>query len=354
MVDVAIVGAGMAGLGAARSLALSGHSVLLIEKSPALGGRVATRRVANCILDHGAQNLKPGDSALRHLMLEELPTDELVQIEAPVRLYRSDGQILPPDPEHDSEPRYAYRQGTTTLPKLIMQELIQQKVSVRYETRVYCIEEAPDRVTLRDDTGQEITQGRVAIVSAPAPQTADLLAESALHMLSCSETLDRVRSLRNVEYSSCLSVLLGYAPPAPPPPAYALLAEDRTSSLLWLAFEQTKGFERAPNGEALLIAQLGPLFSKFCMHEEDEMVVGRTLNELRSLFADLYDSPLWWQVKRWKYSQPRGTISFAEANPVEAASRVIVCGDALRPENGRVHQAYASGLEAAEAARQKL
>jgi hypothetical protein len=36
---------------------------------------------------------------------------------------------------------------------------------------------------------------------------------------------------------------------------------------------------------------------------------------------------------------------FADFNP--DGSRIFICGDALRPENGRIHQSYECGLEAA-------
>ena len=56
---VAIVGAGVAGLAAARRLAGHGIPVTVLEKSRGLGGRCATRRVRTgsdeLRFDHGAQ-----------------------------------------------------------------------------------------------------------------------------------------------------------------------------------------------------------------------------------------------------------------------------------------------------------
>lgn len=51
---VAVVGAGVAGLTAARMLADAGHAVTVIEKSRGLGGRLATRRTDRGPVDHGA------------------------------------------------------------------------------------------------------------------------------------------------------------------------------------------------------------------------------------------------------------------------------------------------------------
>ena len=56
-VDVAIVGAGLAGLACARTLAHHGHSVAVFEASDAVGGRVRTDRVDGFLVDRGFQVL---------------------------------------------------------------------------------------------------------------------------------------------------------------------------------------------------------------------------------------------------------------------------------------------------------
>ena len=52
---VVIVGAGIAGLVAARELAASGVDVRVVDKGRSVGGRLATRRIGDARLDHGAQ-----------------------------------------------------------------------------------------------------------------------------------------------------------------------------------------------------------------------------------------------------------------------------------------------------------
>lgn len=52
--EVAIVGAGMAGLAAADALVHEGASVTVYDKSRGLGGRLATRRAGPWRIDHGA------------------------------------------------------------------------------------------------------------------------------------------------------------------------------------------------------------------------------------------------------------------------------------------------------------
>ena len=53
--DIAIVGAGIAGLAAGRVLHDAGHRVQVFDKSRSTGGRLCTRRGEGWQADHGAQ-----------------------------------------------------------------------------------------------------------------------------------------------------------------------------------------------------------------------------------------------------------------------------------------------------------
>ena len=340
----------MAGLGAARELCKVGHSVTLFEKSKGLGGRVATRRINGCIVDHGAQILKPQGSSLHDIMLHELPTDDLITVEAPVRVYQNDGTILPADPRYSSEPQYSYRNGISTLAKLLFAALPPDQVTLHSETRIARIEENSHGFRLESEAGASFEGFNAVIATPPAPQTVALIRASKWN--DAQEMTRRADALGSVEYHPCLTVLLGYTGSVPEPPAYALLAEDRSRPLLWLAFEQTKMPERVPNGASLLIAQLGGTFSRENYQASDAQILTDTLIELARIFGTNYAVPAWSQVKRWLYSQPTGMVPFAEINP--ASSRFVVCGDALRPGNGRVQEAFASGQEGANSIIRKI
>jgi protoporphyrinogen oxidase len=58
-VDAVVVGAGLAGLAAARHLAIHGWEVTVLESGDAVGGRVRTDRVDGLLLDRGFQVLNP-------------------------------------------------------------------------------------------------------------------------------------------------------------------------------------------------------------------------------------------------------------------------------------------------------
>jgi glycine/D-amino acid oxidase-like deaminating enzyme len=87
--DVIVVGAGLAGLSAARHLEAAGRSVLVLEAAAEVGGRVRTDRVDGWLLDHGFQVFDTGYPEPRRLLreadqaaldLQPLPNGALVRL----------------------------------------------------------------------------------------------------------------------------------------------------------------------------------------------------------------------------------------------------------------------------------
>lgn len=343
--QVAIIGAGMAGLSAALALKDAGIPVAIYEKSRALGGRVATRRVGDSIIDHGAQVIKPDGSNLANLMMDRLSTEELVQITGDVRLYDDTGNLLNPDPEHASQRMFSYRTGITSLPKMLVSSLLVGGVQIYRETKITAMEEFSSSVLLRNEEWDEAGRADAVIVTAPTPQASELL--SASHMQDITASRQRAELLRSLYYKPCLSVLLGYSGDLPEPPCYAVMPENRERPLLWLAFEHLKSPSRAPIGHQVLVAQLGPEVSRDLYASEGEEVLQVTLESLGFLFAETYARPDWCQVKRWRYALPSGHIPFEEANPVGSESRIFIASDGLMPGGGRVQDAHECGQLAA-------
>ena len=70
-VDVAVVGAGLSGLMAARALNQAGKSVLILEASDRIGGRMYSQgTIENGVLDLGGQWVGPTQNAIKNLLNE--------------------------------------------------------------------------------------------------------------------------------------------------------------------------------------------------------------------------------------------------------------------------------------------
>jgi monoamine oxidase len=99
--DILILGAGMAGLTAARTLAEAGRTVTLLEASPRVGGRIHTLREANEIIELGAEFLHGKPPELWSLIEEAgLETYELNGS----RLTFEDGRLQSRDEQAESTP----------------------------------------------------------------------------------------------------------------------------------------------------------------------------------------------------------------------------------------------------------
>ena len=333
VLSVAVIGAGIAGLAAARALHRVGHRVTVWEKGSRVGGRIGTRRHGEVFFDHGAQNVKAEGTALESEVRRMQEECELTTIAEPV-CQHNDGKILHGDADANSEQKWSCRNGLAALPNGLANGL-----DVRLNSPIHTLEETGDSYLLHDSAGKVLDTVHFVIVTAPAPQTAELLENGIWR----EDQGERIALLRSVEYSRCLSVLLHIDAPDDDLPWYALLAADRQHPLLWLARENAKGFVPFA-GQTALVAQLGHEASIRLWEENDSRVVHETVNWISGICGDRLHSVLWSNVKRWRYSLPLNTISFEAANPSE--TRVLICGDATA--RGRVPDAYESGLKAAQ------
>ena len=147
MAKIAVIGAGLSGLIAARELSASGHQPVVYEKSRGVGGRLATRRVGMARLDHGAQFFTVRGEAFRSLV------DEALAAGAVKEWCRGFG-------EEDGYPRYRGADGMTSFTKWLA-----AGIDIRLGTRI------EDLRSVSADA---------YVISAPIPQALDLVANSDL------------------------------------------------------------------------------------------------------------------------------------------------------------------------------
>ena len=140
---IAIIGAGLTGLAAARRLADAGATPVVFEKSRGLGGRVATRRGEHGALDHGAP------------LLHGLPDDVVAAAGAHAAPWR-DGTVGVP--------------GNSSLPRALAAGL-----EVRGAVRVVGLERAGAVWRLRLEGGGAVDGFDAVLVAIPQPQAVALL-----------------------------------------------------------------------------------------------------------------------------------------------------------------------------------
>lgn len=94
--EVIVIGAGLAGLRAARQLSAAGRTVVVLEADDEVGGRVRTERVDGFLVDRGFQILNPGYTEARAAL--DLPALRLQPFGRGVAVRDSDGLSVLADP----------------------------------------------------------------------------------------------------------------------------------------------------------------------------------------------------------------------------------------------------------------
>lgn len=172
---IAVIGAGLAGLTAARSLHDDGHAVVVWEKARGPGGRTSTRRGPDGMrFDHGAPFLHDGP-----LPLEGMEALGSYRATLPGGGTRHEIVGVPAA----NAPAKALAHG----------------LDVRPRTRVETILRTGDGWHLAADDGGALGSFDSVIVTAPAPQAAQLLAHAAPALAARAA---------EVEFTPCWSVMV--------------------------------------------------------------------------------------------------------------------------------------------------
>lgn len=167
MPTVAVIGAGISGLTCARTLADHGFPVTIFEKSRGVGGRMATRRTDDGFqFDHGAQYFTARDNRFKRYVNSWME-DGIIKPWRGRIVVLENGEITG---EKSGTDRFVAVPRMNAICKHLASDL-----DIQLETRICPLERNANTWRLRDDQGKSLGHFDVAVVSAPAAQTAELL-----------------------------------------------------------------------------------------------------------------------------------------------------------------------------------
>lgn len=183
--DVLVVGAGLAGAAAARTLSDAGRHVLALDKGRGPGGRLSTRRSESGTFDHGAGLLQTTTSAFSSWLLAEAAA----------------GRAVPWGGGYVGKP------GMNALVAGLL-----DGVDVRWSVAVAALRRLPERWRAMDSEGRVVGEAPSLVLAIPAVQAAALLTASAL----APEVLPAgaISSLEEVRYAPCWAGLVRTDPDA--------------------------------------------------------------------------------------------------------------------------------------------
>lgn len=311
--DVLVVGAGMAGLIAARELVRAGGSVTVLDKGRGVGGRLASRRIDGATFDHGAQGFTTGDSHHAAVALRE-------------RLY---GAIAEWNPTPTARSGPHHWRGVPSMSGVAKHLAL--GVPVQLGTTLTAVRPESNHWLATTLDGRSVT-AKAVILTPPVPQSLALL--EAGHFPLAPALRQRLNA---IEYDRCLAVMVVLEGPSRIPSPGGILLD--TGPIASITDNQWKGISQEP----AVTLQATPEFS--LEHwDRDRMETGRLL--LAAAAEWLGAGVRTYQVHGWRYSRPR----VMEPEPCVVASSfppLVLAGDAFG--QGGVEGAAFSGYEAAKA-----
>jgi len=316
-IDTLVIGAGWAGLTAARATASAGRNVVVLEKARGAGGRSATRRGDGSCFDHGAQYFTARSAAFGR-QLQQWQDAGLAQLWRP-RLAVIGDKSAHGNPEQVS--RFVAVPGMNSVCRHLASGL-----DCRYEQRVSALQfDSHWHVEL--ESGDRL-QARRLLITAPPKQAAALLGESdPLH-----------GELAGIAFNPCIAGLLSFKKNFDP--GFDAAFVNRPGALSWVASNSSKPGREGNDWVLHATAD----WSRALLEAPVDQQAEQLADAFDALIGESLPATANCTAHRWRYAQAcdpleRGII-------VDESRRLAVAGDWL--SGSRVEGAWTSGRKAGE------
>jgi len=312
---VAVVGAGVAGLACARTLADHGIPVRVFDKARGPGGRAATRRSEHGRFDHGAQYFTARDPHfaryVRSWQADGLVAPWLGRI---VRLRAGEALASPGDAE-----RFVAVPRMSALARHLAADL-----DLTCGVRVAAVAGDGPAWRLAAEDGEELGAFDGAVVATPAAQAAPLLAVAP----------ELAAAAGQAELAPCLAAMAAFAAPIPADFDAAFVDG---SPLAWISREASRP-GREPGERWVLHAS--PKWSTRHLEEPPERFAAALIEALREAVGAPLPEVVHLDGQRWRYA--RATKPLPARFLYDADLRIGACGDWCGGD--RVEAAWRSGV----------
>jgi renalase len=329
--QVAVIGAGIAGLSCATALQQAGFQVHLFDKSRGPSGRMSTRRADDWQCDHGAQYFTARDSAFRAEVLRW-------QQDGAAALWDARLQVIDADGTRSLGSTLERFVGTPRMSSPAAS--LAQSLNLTTGCTIAQLQRTDDGLWhLRSSEHGELEQRFDAVMLAlPSPQVASLLQATPSLPQAASllqPSLDKLAELAlGAAMSGCWTLMLRFAV-APDLPYDAAFINH--GPLRWVCRNNSKP---GRSGQEIWLLHASPEWSSEHLEQDADSVAALLIDA----FAQLQSGPAGpapdaWTAHRWRYAQPQPALNLGCA--WDADLKLGLCGDWLN--GGKVEGAWLSG-----------
>ncbi|TVT54335.1 MAG: FAD-dependent oxidoreductase [Azoarcus sp. PHD] len=322
--QVAVVGAGIAGLSCARFLAQAGLSPVVFDKSRGPGGRMSTRRGEGWQCDHGAQYFTARDPDFRAEVERWLQAGVAARWAPRLR-------VLGGDLGHDADSGLARFVGTPRM--TAPARLLADRLELQAGTTIHQLERGAEGWRLLSAERGWVDGFYDAVVLAqPAPQAASLLRQSSLRNAAASGL---VTLAEGAVMRGSWALMVRFAGPVTLSFDAAFV---NAGPLRWVARDSSKP---GRDGVETWLLHANAQWSEAHIEDDADDVAAAMLQAFHDLGGPL---PQAWTAHRWRYadSEPAGDMVCAW----DGDTGVGLCGDWLN--GGKVEGAWLSGRALAQ------
>jgi hypothetical protein len=321
MPKIAVIGAGMSGLTAARTLHDHGINVSVFDKGRGIGGRMSTRRASvvddEVRFDHGAQYFTVRDKRF-HRFVDSWITEGLVKKWNPkLAVVNEDGGLDLKNPDID---RYVATPKMNVVTKHLAKDL-----GVQTNTRITNMIRKGDQWILTDDDGAKHGPFDTVITSAPAEQTRKLFKGINASFQD---------SLAQIQMSPCWTVMIAFDDD--PGTGFEAAFDNSAGDLSWVA-DNTSKPDRM-DGHYTWILHSTDQFAKDFDGADRQIVIEKLTDAFQNVVGPLPDI-IHADAHYWRYSmveQDAGSQAL-----FDPSLNIGACGDYC--VGGRVEGAFLSG-----------
>lgn len=206
MKNTAVIGAGMAGITAARTLLKAGHRVTVFEKSHGAGGRMSTRNTPYGSFDHGAQYFTVRDPQFLKALTEVPGTQAVCRAWSAnaVRVLDPLGRVIEAALP-TREPHFVASPGMNALVRHWAQPL-EAASSVHYQTQVQFLKRQGQAWDLVCADGSKHAGFDHVVLAIPHVQADFLLRQSG----APAAGFKGLKALSEVQVAPCWTLMLAY------------------------------------------------------------------------------------------------------------------------------------------------